>query len=175
MVAASEAKPHAKMIGINHWYHHAACVASPHAVTQGSQHISFHPALLNLPSPLPDGLATKWSSIEDDETVMRFHGCWGDESILKLRYLIGKADVGTKAGGIQTRGLKEAKARQLADAREAIRLYPEAWEWRPVNKMKGRLSGKRARLKVRETLDAQIGGLPAARVIERSVSRRNKK
>ena len=105
--------------------------------------------------------------------VWRFHSCWGDESILKLRYVIGKADVGKKAGGMQHQGLKEAKARQLTDAQEAIRLHPEAWEWWPVNKS-GRLSGKRVRLKVRKTLDAHIGGLPAARVIERPVSRRKK-
>ena len=61
MVAASVDKPEAKMVGINHWYHHAASVLHSKAVTSGRQHLSFHPALLNLPASF--NMVTQWHSI----------------------------------------------------------------------------------------------------------------
>ena len=167
MVAASVAKPEAKMVGINHWYHHAASVLHTKAVTSGRQHLSFHPALLNLPPSF--NMVTQWHSIEDDETVWRIHERWGDESILKLRYLLVKADVGMKEGGLQNKGLKRAMQAQMAEAHEALEADPTAWEWRrKFPKNKGRLSAPRARLIVDQT---RVQGDPIACLIQRCVKR----
>jgi hypothetical protein len=163
------------VIGIQHWYRHASSPDDDGAVVQGLQHLAFQPLLLNLPSPVPREILPTWSSVEDDEFAYRVHEHYGSESILKLRYIIAKFDVGHMGGGLQGRGggneqLQRARRLQAAEAEEIVRAHPKAFQL-VKSATKGRLSGIRARLRVdtSQQRPVQIRGAPAGRAIERAV------
>ena len=71
------------------------------AVQIGRQHAVFQPALLNLPCPYPTELNLKWDYLDDGEFTVRLTREFGAASLVKLRYLIGKFDVGELEGGLQ--------------------------------------------------------------------------
>ena len=60
--------------------------------------VTFQPMLLNLPSPLPLSLVPRWTYVDDDEFGWRVFEEYGDASVVKLRYIIAKFDIGTLAG-----------------------------------------------------------------------------
>ena len=174
LVLQSKAKPGARLIGINHWYHHAVPVSKPGAVQEGLQHMTFQPALLNFPSPLPLSLTIRWSMIDDEEFAWRVAEQYGPSGVVKMRYLIGKFDVGEMAGGLQGTSVKVAIETQSDACAEAISAHPEVFEWRRKTNQSGRLCGPRVRLKVdwRKNSNVSIGGVPAGKVIEKRVGRR---
>ena len=138
----------------------------------GRQHAAFQPALLNLPSPYPTELNLIWDYIEDEEFTVRMTRKFGDASVVKLRYMIAKFDVGVLEGGLQSRGQAEGQASQTAQSAEAIEAWPEDFGWRKHDNRKGRLSKPRARIKVdrHKVKNSMIEGRPAGEVISRAVS-----
>ena len=74
----------AKVIGINHWYHHVCSPREAGGITSGCQHLSFMPMLITLPSPVPECLTTYYSHVEDDEFVLKAAEEYGGENIIKL-------------------------------------------------------------------------------------------
>lgn len=175
LLIAHREVPTSMVIGIQHWYRHASSPDDDGAVVQGLQHLAFQPLLLNLPSPVPREILPTWSSVEDDEFAYRVHEHYGSESILKLRYIIAKLDVGHMGGGLQGRGggneqLQRARRLQAAEAEEIVRAHPKAFQL-VKSATKGRLSGIRARLRVdtSQQRPVQIRGAPAGRAIERAV------
>ena len=101
-------------------------------------------------------------------------GVYGDAVCVKLRYLIIKFDVGKLEGGLQSGGQSAAKRLQLSQSMEAHEAHPEAWVWCKRGKKTGRISAPRVRIKVdqRTLINAQIGGMPAGKVIEKRVRMR---
>jgi len=75
-------------------------------------------------------------------------------------------------GGLQTRGVKAAKAKQRAEAEEMMRMHPDVFEWGKQQR-KGRLSGVRSRLRVdlRKQWNVSIGSKPAGLAITQRVRR----
>ena len=140
---AARSLPDAKIICINHWYHHAAVATSSRAVTSGLQHVTFQPMLVKLPTDLPQSVLPQFTFAEDDEFGWRVHKQYGDAAVIKLRYLIGKFDVGHATGGLQSEGVRVAKRRQAEEAEQLVEEYPEAFELKRTSKgkRKGRLGG----------------------------------
>ena len=173
-MVTSRAKPHAHIVGINHWYHHACPVGKAGAVQSGLQHMTVQPALLNIPS-FPAALQLHWDYVEDDEFAYRVSQVYGEGAIFKLRYLIGKFDVGLKEGGLQTPGAAVAKAQQAAQNCEVVAALPHVFEPQITSK-KGRTAGVRPRLRVpKPPVNVHIGGLAAGKVIEKHVRSARKK
>ena len=168
---AARSLPDAKIICINHWYHHAAVATSSRAVTSGLQHVTFQPMLVKLLTDLPQSVLPQFTFAEDDEFGWRVHKQYGDAAVIKLRYLIGKFDVGHATGGLQSEGVRVAKRRQAEEAEQLVGEYPESFELKCTSKAKGRLGGVRARLRV--DVNAQgsvrIGDELAGKVIERAM------
>ena len=143
----------AKVLGINHWYHHMVLAHQSGAVTSGCQHISFQPMMLDLPSPVPERLTTYYSHVEDDEFILKAAEEYGAGEIVKLRYMIARFDVGTMAGGIQSGGMKHAKAKQLAESHAIMVAHPGKFDWAvnhgrhaPSATVASRLAAPRVRL-----------------------------
>lgn len=140
----------------------------------GRQHLAFQPMLLNLPASLPESIECVWDNTEDDEFAWRVHREYGDDALLKLRYLIGKFDVGSMNGGQQANGILSARKRQLHEGIEIMQQHGDEFEWRQTrknSKSSGRLSGVRVRLKVHAKSQhaVTIEGMPAGVAIERQM------
>jgi len=170
LVSAMVSIPEAKVVGINHWYHHACTEDSTKAVTSGRQHIAFQPLLVRLPAPLPASLATQWSYIEDDEFIWRLTAEYGEDAAVKLRYVIGKFDVGFMDGGLQSEGVPAAKAAQAREVDYILQHHADVFR-EGGRRRSGRQAGKHARMIVdpAKLKGVTIGGRRAGKVIEKLV------
>ena len=167
--------PHVKIVSINHWDHHVASAHEKSGVKVGLQHGSFQPMLVNVPYPWPESMQTKWNHCEDDEFCWRFCSQFGSESMIKLRYIIGKFDVGKKAGGMQSDGMVAGKARAAEEAREIMSLHADAFAYqeRKSKDPNNRQSGDHVRLKLNwrtDQTDVLEHGQPAGMVLEACMS-----
>jgi len=176
LVIAHREVPSSMLVGIQHWYHHAADPDNAGAVLAGLQHMSFQPLLIDLPSDLPTEIYAKWSHVEDDEFVWRVHEQFGRAAILKLRYIIAKFDVGCMDGGLQGQGggaaqAQRARAAQALEAAEIMIAHPGAFELKKKSARTGRLAGERVRLRVdhNELVEVRIRGERGGRAIEKAV------
>lgn len=169
LLTASQMLPSARIVGINHWYCHAAPPAHERSVTCGLQHMTFQPMLLKLPFPLPPGIVPTFNYCDDDEFAWRVHAHYGKASVVKLRYIIAKFDIGCLDGGLQHSGIREAKAAQHAESEDIVQLHGDAFGMKcTAHACKGRLGGQRARLLVdqKHVSAVRIGGKRAGKVIE---------
>ena len=166
-----------KLVGVQHWYHHAAGPGDLHAVKRGLQHLTFSPLLVDLPSPLPPGLTLKYDTMEDDELCYRIATVYGPMAILKLRYIISKFDVGDMGGGLQTEGMAAGRARQTAMSKAAMEEFGEDDFFWAKSFGTGRLAAPRIRMKVdQKSLVCQtVDDQPAAQVIEQYSDQRQSK
>ena len=97
----------------------------------------FQPALFNFPSPLPLSLTIRWGMIDDEEFAWRVVEQYGPSAVVKMRYLIGKFDIGDMLGGLQGTSVKAAMQTQSDMCAEAISTHPEVFQWRRKTKLKG--------------------------------------
>lgn len=105
--------------------------------------------LLNLPADYPEELTTHYTSIEDDEFMVRASLQYDANEFVKLRYVLVRFDVGHMSGGIQSmmqsHGMQAAKKRQLEERCSLMRDMPDMFEW-TRSAQTGRLSGARIRM-----------------------------
>ena len=179
LTSAASLRPAAKVVhvGIQHLYQHAAISSSPHAVTAGLQHLSFQPMLVRLPAPVPPELYLRWSHVEDDEFVWRVFRRYGQDAVLKLRYVICSFDVGVMGGGMQGSGtaaaLSASHARQRREGEEVMLAYPGHFAWvTSTSDLSSRIGTARVRVVVSQESVARVlvEGQPAGQVIERNVN-----
>ena len=177
LTSAASLRPSAKVVGIQHLYQHAAVSSSRRAVTSGLQHLSFQPMLVNLPAPVPPDLYLQWSHVEDDEFVWRVVRRYGEEAVLKLRYIICSFDVGVMAGGMQgsatAAAISASQTRQRREGQEVMLAYPGHFAWvTSSSALSSRIGAERVRVVVSQESVAAvlIEGQPAGQVIERNVN-----
>ena len=177
LVAGLTLFPGTRVVGIQHWYHHAAGPSDAHAVKRGLQHLSFTPLLLDLPTPLPPALTLRYDCMEDDELCYRIATVFGPMAILKLRYIIARFDVGDLGGGLQSDGMKAAQARQLHMSEMALQEFGEGPFLWATPFGKGRLSAPRIRMQVdQSTLVCEtVNDEPAGEAIEQHMKIRKRR
>ena len=170
LVAAGEQHTTAKVIGIYHLYRHVAVSESESAVKSGLQHLSFQPMLVRLPSRVPKTLACIWNHVEDDEFVWRVVMQYGEDAVLKLRYIVGSFDVGKMSGGLQSAGLSAAMEKQKREGEEIMLQHCDAFEWVKTSSGGSRTADTRVRLRADITQGHNIPG--AAEAIEEAANKR---
>jgi hypothetical protein len=153
------------VVGINHTYRHQCDAAHDKAVTYGLQHLAFHPLLINLPHNMPSSMDMTHTYADDEQFALNVFEHYGAQSIVKLRYLIPKFDVGFLSGGLQHSA--DGQQRQQLCGEALVDQRPDMFALQKTSK-RGRLAGVRSRLRrdVCVTAPAHMGDRCAADVIE---------